>query len=112
MKTYRVHRLVAEAFIENPKNLPQINHKDENKANNRVDNLEWCSANYNVNYGTRNNKTIISRGTPIKCVETGTIYPSAREAGRQSNIHPSAISRCCNGEYGFKTAGGYHWKYI
>lgn len=52
-KLYRVHRLVAEAFIPNPNNLSQVNHKDENKKNNQVDNLEWCSQAYNNMYGTR-----------------------------------------------------------
>ena len=53
-KTYSIHRLVATHFIPNPNNYPSINHKDENKLNNKSDNLEWCTHKYNSNYGTRN----------------------------------------------------------
>ena len=60
-KNYSVHRLVAQAFIENPDNLPQVNHKDEDRTNNNVTNLEWCDAKYNVNYGNRLNKFYDSR---------------------------------------------------
>lgn len=55
-KNERIHRLVAQAFIPNPNNLPEVNHKDENKLNNRADNLEWCTHNYNLNYGQRAKK--------------------------------------------------------
>lgn len=115
-KAYTIHRLVAEAFIPNPLNLPQVNHKDENKVNNCVDNLEWCDRDYNVNYGTgikRRSKTQTNRkdlSKSIKCIETGVIYPSIKEASRQTNINNMTIGQCCLGKQ--NTAGGYHWQYI
>lgn len=60
-KKERLHRLVAIAFLDNPEELPQVNHKDENKLNNCIDNLEWCSAAYNCNYGTRNQRIVNKR---------------------------------------------------
>lgn len=64
-KIYLVHRLVAETFIPNPNNLPQINHKDENGNNNNVNNLEWCDSKYNNNYGTKNKRASITRRNNI-----------------------------------------------
>ena len=84
-KNFSVHRLVAQAFIPNPKKLPQVNHKDENKLNNNIDNLEWCTDEYNLNYGTRNksiSESMINNpahSTPVLCVETGITYPSMQE---------------------------------
>ncbi len=100
-----VHRLVAQAFIPNPNNLPQVNHKDEDKTNNHVNNLEWCSAKYNMDYGVRKYKT----ATPVLCVETQKVYKSIADAVRELGVKQSAISSCCMGIY--KTAGGFHWEY-
>lgn len=68
VKSFLVHRLVAEIFIPNPDNLPQVNHRDENPSNDNVDNLEWCDGKYNVNYGTR-----IDRIRDIK-LKNGTYF--------------------------------------
>lgn len=108
-KSYYIHRLVAEMFISNPDNLPFVNHKDENKQNNCVDNLEWCTQKYNINYGTSLKKRIDLMGKPVICMETGKRYKSALEAGKQIGINYKHICDCCRGRR--KTTGGYHWEY-
>lgn len=105
-KHFKVHRLVAQAYIPNPNNLPLINHKNERKTDNYVSNLEWCDAKYNNNYGTRKDLN----KTPVYCVELDQMFDSASDAARQLEIDNSSISKCCKGKY--KTCGGYTWRYI
>ena len=120
ISTRYIHRLVAQAFIPNPDGLPEINHMDENPANNHVDNLEWCTSKYNKNYGHRAEKMAAAkvgrfRGenaakrTPVVCVETGKHYPTMRMAADDVGCSYSKISLCCSGKR--KTTGGYHWRY-
>ena len=109
MKTFRIHRLVAEAFIPNPKGLPQVNHKDENKNNNCVENLEWCDAKYNMNYGTRTERAAKKLSKPVYCEELDRVFDGARQAARELGINNGNIVKCCKGKQ--KTTGGYHWRY-
>lgn len=105
-----VHRLVGMAFIPNPENLPQINHKDENPLNNRVENLEWCTAKYNGAYGTRPSKYMTKVSQYTLAGEKIATYKSIMEAAKAVGCHYSHISHCCsNGKD--KTAAGYIWRY-
>lgn len=110
-----VHRLVAQAFIpNNDQSKTVINHKDENKRNNSVANLEWCTYKYNANYGTRIERVAKSKSKPILQLDlkTGLIiatYPSVKEAGLSTGISRSTISSVAKGKG--KIAGGYGWRY-
>ena len=109
-KVFKVHKLVAMAFILNANNYPQINHKDEDKNNNCVSNLEWCTNEHNINYGTRNNKVAKALSKKVTCITTREVFDSMQEASKKYNIPTANISNCCRGKR--KTAGGYKWIYF
>ena len=111
-----IHRLVARAFIPNPDNLPQVNHKDENKENNCVDNLEWCTNDYNCHYGTKSERVAQKRRKPIYSIdENGNIeeFDGLRIAARAMSGNPndsgSVIGQVAMGKR--KSAYGRKWFY-
>jgi hypothetical protein len=125
IKQKRIHILVAEAFIPNPNNYTEINHKDENKGNNFVfvnedgsvdydkSNLEWCSRSYNVNYGNRAKKYSMTTGKRVMQYtidgEFVNEFISIGEASLATGINTGNICRCCKGK--LSRTGIYFWKY-
>ena len=123
-KNCLVHRLIAETFLDNPENLPEVNHKDENKKNNFVflnedgsvdkekSNLEWKNHRDNCNHGTRNERVAKALSKKVlQFSKTGDLireWESTHECGR-NGFDKGNVSRCCNGKQ--KTYKGYIWKY-
>lgn len=113
--TRLVHRLIAQAFIPNPNNLPEVNHKDENIQNNSIDNLEWCTSKYNANYGTRNERCRNGNKRFFKSIyqidiDSGMIvrwWECINDASKLLKIDASQISRVCKGTN--VSAGGFKW---
>lgn len=99
-KNFLIHRLVAEAYIPNPYNLPQINHIDKTTNHNWVSNLEWCDNQYNADY---------SKNKRCRCVETGEEWDAVKYV-EKSGYKKESVARCCRGER--ETYRGLHWEYI
>ncbi len=118
----RIHRLIALTFLENPNNLPEVNHIDENKSNNRVENLEWCTRKYNINYGTHNERVSKSNkgrklseeskkkiSKPVICLELNRLFNSATEAADALGCTQANVSFVIKNGYKCR---GLTFKYI
>jgi hypothetical protein len=112
-KPFLLHRLLAIAFIPNPFNYPCVNHKDEDKSNNSLSNLEWCTYRYNLNYGTHNARANESRKKPIsQYSKDGKFirdWNSVTDLRNETGMDITHVSSCCRGKR--KSANGFCWQY-
>ena len=112
-KNYKVHRLIAETFILNINNKQQINHKDSNRVNNNINNLEWSTPKENIIHSFEKGFANIrakKQKKKVYCIELNRVFDSATDAAEILGIDNSLISRCCRGKS--KTAGKFRWKLI
>lgn len=109
-----IHRLVCEAFLSNPLNKPQVNHKDEDKSNNNLDNLEWVTHKENSNHGTSIQRIAEKLSKPVRQLDMDgnliKIWKSTKEVGR-NGYHQSNVCQCCLGNPNYKNPHGFKWEY-
>ena len=114
-RKFYIHRMVAEVWLDNPEGKPEVNHRNEQKDMNFVENLSYCTRKENMAWGTGIERRSASRLKPVQAldVKTGQVvreFPSIKEAGR-NGFHQSHISACCLGKYGYRTHKGYIWRF-
>jgi hypothetical protein len=113
--TKKVHRLVGIAFVEGYFDGADINHKDENKTNNRADNLEWCTRRYNLMYNGRSKRVGIVQGKPVEQLSLDgqviSTYPTEAHAARATGLAHTHISACCRDTEKQRIVGGYRWRF-
>jgi len=114
MKNFLLHRLIAQTFIPNPNNFKYINHKDGNKQNNDISNLEWCTSSQNIFHAY--NAGLINRRKKVNQYDKNNnlinTFESVNEASRVTHIDRSHIGACCRKANCYKTSGGYIWRYV
>lgn len=107
-----VHRLVAQAFIENPNNYGEVNHIDGNPSNNEICNLEWCNRSQNIVHASKVLGRKMGVRKRVMCIETGEVYESEQDAVKAKGLHRNAISCVLGEKHQSKTTGGFHWRFI
>ena len=106
-----VHRLVAEQFIPNPTELREVNHRDGDKSNNHVSNLEWCTHSDNIRHAVNNSLHTNFGQRKVLCVELDVVFDTIKDAELWVGVKGNRISNVCQLKRGCKTCGGYHWRY-
>lgn len=115
-KPYKVHRIIAETFLDNPDNKPEVNHINGNRSDNRLENLEWATSKENNQCKSKAAKmrsvdaATAAKLKPIHCIELNKVFDSVKAASIELGIGRSSLSNCLTGKY--KTAGGYHFEYL